>query len=134
MIRIADHCKNKSIAEGLTVARDLLLRGYVSSAGCLARSALELHLRRLCTWHGCEPTSSRALLRMYVERLSDKRIVDRQTEWGIRRAAKVGNRCAHGRAVEWHEVSGMLNTVRDLLATHPVDEEAADDLEGWQCG
>ena len=31
-------------------------------------------------------------------------------------------------------VAALLGTVRHLLATHPINERAADCLEVWQCG
>ena len=132
MIRIVEPHFATSNAELLQSAREAMVGGYVLAAGCLARASLELHLRRLCVWHDCEPGNKHAGLWLYLEKLFDKRIIDRQTKREIKAAARTGNKCAHGRPVDWHEVATLLDMVRGLLTTHPCKNEVTCDMaEGW---
>ena len=133
MVRIAEHCESKCNAEGLTVARDLLLRGYVSSAGCLARSSLEAHLRRLGDQHDAAPSVRRPPIWLRIGRLLDAKIFDQQTASDLRRIAKVGHRCVHGRPVPYMSVAELLDRVRMLLVSHPVSDETLCDTWSWIC-
>ena len=132
MNRITEPHFATSNVELLQSARSVMRQGHVLAAGCLARSSLEVHLRRLSTWHGCEPHNGRASIWLYTERLHDKGIIDRVARSEIKQAAKVGNRCAHGQAVFWADVATMLDSVLGLLTRYRVsDEPMADYCQGW---
>ena len=132
MIRITEPHFAKSNVELLQSARAVMRQGHVLAAGCLGRSCLEVHLRRLSTWHGCEPRNGRAGVWLYTERLHDRGIIDKVARREIKAAIKVGNRCAHGEAVHWSDVASMLDVVLGLLNRYWIsNEDTADACKGW---
>jgi len=131
MVRIAEYHTSKCNCEGLGVARDLLLRGYISSAGCLARSALVGHLRRLCDWHNVGFGERRPDISEYVGRLLNDKVIDQTTAEELRRQMVVGARCVDGLPVGYMAVAELLDRVRLLLTTHPIDEAECDKWDSY---
>ena len=135
MIRVSEPYFAKSNVELLQSARAVMRQGHVLAAGCLGRSCLELHLRRLATWYGCEPRNGKAGIWLYCERLLDKGIIDKTARREIKQAVRVGNRCAHGEAVHWADVCTMLDSVLGLLSRYWIpNEKMADVFKGCPAG
>ena len=116
--------------EGLPEARSLLQRGFVSAAGCIGRGVLENHLRELCAQHGL-PATRRPPLRLRIHWLREGGVLGKRTVAELRQLIKIGNRCCHGLPVGYMAVAELLDRVRLLLTTHPINESECDKWDSY---
>ena len=130
MVRIAEYNQHKSNAELMQAAGELMFRGYVIASGTLARSSLEAHLRRLLEWHSpISKAGKRYPVGIMLGKLTRAHVIDRSTAAELRRAFRIGSRCIHGRPVGYADVAHLLDRVRLLLVTHPINEDLCDQSE-----
>ncbi len=59
-------------------------------------------------------------------KLVDGHVLDQQTADELKLAFKTGSQCVHGQPVAFSEVAHLLDRVRLLLVTHPVNEDTCD--------
>jgi len=86
-MRFASHLESKSAVEHLCLAREILVRGFQSSAGSVARSVLEAHVRRLCAWHGLDIKNHRSNIAAYLFRLKHGNVLNQDAVIELQRTA-----------------------------------------------
>lgn len=104
----------KAPAELLEDARRLLESGDVLPAACMARAALDTHLRGLVDMLGLR--ARRPVIGEFCDELKRAGAMSCETAREVLQLSDIGNRAAHNYAVDAAEVWHMLAGVWEVMA------------------
>jgi hypothetical protein len=114
LVRYEELVFAEAFSDLMEQAEYLFDEGYILAAGVILRAVLEERLKKMCSYHHCDPSRKRPTIVNYNTALYKAKVYDKITLKHIESMAAIGNEAAHNSPALTGEDVGRFK--RDLLS------------------